>query len=441
MMMRMSLPKVSRLNFQLRMALSLGFLSLLVAAIAALALWGLFNLRDSARQAAGDNQTSHLASEVALQALLCRRYEKDFFLNSGDPIMQDASLQQWHQASIDLRGAIKAFADAATTDADKQQAAAWRNAWSDYGQGFGRVEIGINGGEIKTPQDALRTLEPFQANIQTLNDQAVQLAEAKTKSAQQTSLKLDQVGTSTIWQVLLIAALVFVGSVAWSLLFPLWLVRPIKALRAAAARLASGDLTARVGLQRNDEFGVLAQSFDHMAITLEQSTADLEAQYASANAARAAAEEAHHQIAEQLSMIDAQRAVIVEMSVPILPLTDSTLVLPLIGALDSSRLHQAQERVLAAIQTTSARYLLLDVTGIPIIDTQVAKGLIQVVQSSQLLGCKVVLVGIRPEVAQAVVGLGLDLSSVATQSTLQSGIAFTQRSQEKLHTGLAAALG
>jgi rsbT co-antagonist protein RsbR len=258
-----------------------------------------------------------------------------------------------------------------------------------------------------------------------MTDQAVQRAREKNESATQTSLLLDAVTNTTIWEVMVIAGLVFVASVIWSLLFPAWLVRPIKVLRETAVRLARGDLTARAALQRHDELGVLAQSFDDMAVTIQRSTADRESQYASAMAARATAEHAHQKIAEQLALIDEQRTVIQEMSVPILPLSASTLVLPLVGALDSTRIRQAKERVLDAIQDSSAQYMLLDITGVPVIDSQVGQGLLQIVAAGQLLGCTVVVVGIRPEVAQAVIGLGLDLSNVVTRSTLQSGIAYT----------------
>lgn len=151
---------------------------------------------------------------------------------------------------------------------------------------------------------------------------------------------------------------------------------------------------------------MLAQSFDSMAETVQRNTADLEAQYADAQAARAIAEEARHKIAGQLAMIEEQRATISEMSVPILPLTDTALIMPLVGALDGARLGQARERALHAIEQASAQHLVLDITGVPVVDTEVAQGLVQVVQAAQLLGCKVVLVGIRPEVAQAIVGLG-----------------------------------
>ena len=422
----------SRFTLRTRLVFALGFVSLLVAAIAAVALLGVLNLRTSARHASGDSEESRLATAIVVDALLCRRYEKDFFLASGNLEAQDPPLQKWHDSSFALRGAIKAYEAAGRTPDDQQRARAWLATWNEYSRGFGRVEIAINGGEIKTPQDALRTFEPFQAKIQAMTDEAVQIAEQKTSSAQQTWQELDAAGMSTTWQVAIIAGLVFLTSIAWSLLFPAWLMRPIRVLRSAAVRLANGDLTARAGLSRSDELGALAQSFDRMAATIQRNTDDLGIQYADAQRARAAAEQARAATAEQLATIEQQRSIINEMSVPILPLSESVLIMPLVGALDSSRIAQAQERALDTIERTSARQLILDITGVPLIDTQVALGLMQIVQAGQLLGCAVMLVGIRPEVAQAIVGLGIDLSHIQTLSTLQSGIAQTLR-----HAGAA----
>jgi rsbT co-antagonist protein RsbR len=90
-----------------------------------------------------------------------------------------------------------------------------------------------------------------------------------------------------------------------------------------------------------------------------------------------------------------------------------------------------QEQALRAIERSAARYLILDITGVPVVDTQVAQGLMQVVQAARLLGTEVVLVGIRPEVAQTVVGLGLQMTNIATQSTLQSGIAHVLRDDRR----------
>jgi rsbT co-antagonist protein RsbR len=201
-------------------------------------------------------------------------------------------------------------------------------------------------------------------------------------------------------------------------------MRPIAALQSATSRLAGGDLAVRVQLQRADELGMLGRHFDDMAETIQQRTCTIETQRERAEMARVEAQTAHAAIAEQLATIDAQRDVIREMSVPVLPLSQSALVLPLVGALDSERLGLVQEQALHSIEQMSARFLILDITGVPIVDTAVAQGLIQVVQAARLLGSEVVLVGIRPEVAQAVVGLGIHLSDIVTRSTLQSGIAY-----------------
>jgi rsbT co-antagonist protein RsbR len=133
---------------------------------------------------------------------------------------------------------------------------------------------------------------------------------------------------------------------------------------------------------------------------------------------RVRAEEQAHLLTE----IEYQRVTIKDLSVPVIPVSARTLVVPLVGALSSTRLQQLQEQSLHALERTSARLLVLDITGVPLVDTQVAQGLFQTVQAARLLGADVVLVGIRPEVAQSIVGLGLDLQSIRTFSDLQSAL-------------------
>jgi anti-anti-sigma regulatory factor len=120
--------------------------------------------------------------------------------------------------------------------------------------------------------------------------------------------------------------------------------------------------------------------------------------------------------------IETQRVMIKDLSVPVIPISSTTLVMPLVGALDSTRLRQLQEQSLQALERTSARTLVFDITGVPIVDTQVAQGLLMTVRAARLLGAHVVLVGIRPEVAQSLVGLGLDLRDISTFSDLQSAL-------------------
>jgi rsbT co-antagonist protein RsbR len=202
------------------------------------------------------------------------------------------------------------------------------------------------------------------------------------------------------------------------------IVQPVITLADAAEHVASGFLDQRVPLTSGDEIGALQRSFNTMVTTLGQQTQQLQQQVTVAEAAQATAEAASAKLAEQLQTIEEQRGVIREMSVPILPLSDHALVMPLIGTLDTARLQLALERALGAIAQRTTRYALLDITGVPLIDTQVGRGLLNIIQAARLLGTEVVLVGIRPEVAQTIVQLGIPLEQVTVRSTLQDGIVY-----------------
>jgi rsbT co-antagonist protein RsbR len=202
------------------------------------------------------------------------------------------------------------------------------------------------------------------------------------------------------------------------------IVRPARRLADAAGALAAGNRAHDVRVTSNDEIGDLQRTFNSMATTIQHQTASLEQEVAAAQAARAEAEAARADTEAQLTTITEQQNVIREMSVPILPLTDAALVMPLVGALDSARLDLVQAQALQALERSGACYLILDITGVSMIDTQVAQGLLQVVQAARLLGTEVILVGIRPEVAQSLVGLSIHLDNVKTRSTLRSSIAY-----------------
>jgi PAS domain S-box-containing protein len=134
------------------------------------------------------------------------------------------------------------------------------------------------------------------------------------------------------------------------------------------------------------------------------------------------AEEERNALQEQV--IAAQQAALRELSTPIIPLADDLVVMPLVGTIDSSRSQQVIETLLEGVSSSRATTAILDITGVLVVDTQVANGLLRAAQAVKLLGAQVIITGIRPEVAQTLVGLGLDLSNIVTRATLQSGIAF-----------------
>lgn len=197
---------------------------------------------------------------------------------------------------------------------------------------------------------------------------------------------------------------------------------PLQALLDGIQRFTAGNLDTRVATNRRDEVGTLARAFNEMAATVQQQRQSL-VRMDEVEKARAEAEEARSHIAEQLATIEQQNTVIREMSVPVLPLNERTLVMPLVGALDSIRIQMVREQALQRLVHSGARQLILDITGVPVVDTQVAQGLIQTIHAARLVGAEIILVGIRPEIAQTIVGLGIRLDEVATYSTLQSGVA------------------
>lgn len=141
------------------------------------------------------------------------------------------------------------------------------------------------------------------------------------------------------------------------------------------------------------------------------------------------AEEEHNRLSEEIIRI--QAAALAELSTPLIPITDTVMVMPLIGSIDSRRAQQVLESLLQGVAAQHAQQVILDITGVPIVDTQVANVLIQAAQAVKLLGAQVILSGIRPEVAQTLVGLGVDLQSVITQGTLQMSIAYALRHQKE----------
>jgi rsbT co-antagonist protein RsbR len=130
----------------------------------------------------------------------------------------------------------------------------------------------------------------------------------------------------------------------------------------------------------------------------------------------------------QQQVIEAQRDALRELSTPLMPIADGVLAMPLIGTIDSGRAQQVLETLLEGVATHQAQVAILDITGVQVIDTQVADALIRAARAVKLLGAQAVLTGIQPRIAQTLVHLGVDLSSIVTRSSLQSGIAYALKS-------------
>ncbi|MDI3284582.1 PAS domain S-box protein [Polyangium sp. 15x6] len=136
-------------------------------------------------------------------------------------------------------------------------------------------------------------------------------------------------------------------------------------------------------------------------------------------------EEERRQYADEI--IRAQAAMLAELSTPLIPISDHAVVMPLIGMVDEARAERVLDSLLSGVAARSAKVAILDITGVATVDAAAADALLRAARAVRLLGAEVVLTGIRAEVAQALIGLGVDLGNIVTRSTLQSGIAFAMR--------------
>jgi rsbT co-antagonist protein RsbR len=128
-----------------------------------------------------------------------------------------------------------------------------------------------------------------------------------------------------------------------------------------------------------------------------------------------------HRLAEE--RIQKQANEILEMAtVPVVQVWEGIVLVPLIGTLDSQRTQHLMERLLNRVAETTSPIALLDITGVPTVDTQTAQHLIETIAAVRLLGSEVILTGVRPTIAQTLVHLGIDLSNVLTRSSLTAGL-------------------
>ncbi|TYR78365.1 STAS domain-containing protein [Priestia megaterium] len=119
-----------------------------------------------------------------------------------------------------------------------------------------------------------------------------------------------------------------------------------------------------------------------------------------------------------------QKVALQELSAPLIPVFDKITVMPLVGTIDTDRAKKIMENLLQGVVKHRSEVVLIDITGVPVVDTMVAHHIIQAAEAVRLVGAKCLLVGIRPEIAQTIVNLGINLNEIITKNSLKKGMAF-----------------
>jgi len=190
---------------------------------------------------------------------------------------------------------------------------------------------------------------------------------------------------------------------------PRGIARSLGAITQVARAVTGGNLDAMAPVTSHDELGLLATAFNQMTVNLRQ---------------RIAAEQTAHaeRLRLQQEIIRGQEANLRELSTPLIPLTPQVLLLPLIGSIDSPRAAHILQTLLDGVARHHAHTVLLDLSGVRVVDAEVAQALVQTAQAVRLLGAQVALVGIRAEVAQEIIASRVAIGELPIYATLETAI-------------------
>ncbi len=198
----------------------------------------------------------------------------------------------------------------------------------------------------------------------------------------------------------------------------------IERIENVLASVAAGDMDARIESETEDDLSGIEAAID---LLIDDLTDELKQR----EKMQKEVEDKLSKIQEQQKTIFQQQEDLLELSSPVSKVWDNVLILPVIGTLDSQRTQIMMENLLEKIVETGCTLAIMDITGVPTVDTQVANHLLKTVTSARLLGAECIISGISPAIAQTIVHLGIDLSSVKTKATLQDAMIFAMR-QNKL---------
>lgn len=217
--------------------------------------------------------------------------------------------------------------------------------------------------------------------------------------------------------------------------------RRLEAIENALAAAAAGAFDERIEMDLEGELDALSAVEHGFNLMLED-----------VGALRAKDTERNHQLQQMLELTQAQtreledaletirnqQRSIAELSTPILQLWDDVLAMPVIGTVDTRRSIDIMEKLLTEVSARQSRFVILDITGVEVVDTKTADHFIKVTQAARLLGATCIVSGIRPAVAQTLVAIGVDMSAIETVSTMKDGLRECLRRMGRLRSATAS---
>jgi anti-anti-sigma regulatory factor/nitrogen fixation/metabolism regulation signal transduction histidine kinase len=264
--------------------------------------------------------------------------------------------------------------------------------------------LDVQGVELKRSADAIRDVALSQLDIIT----------TAIEQQQQRNRQLIAFALSFALIVAIVVGLVLSRTIT----------QPLVELVAATTQISQGSYDVTVPVRDRSEVGLLSAAFNHMMTTLREQRELLLGQQQALTERHTELQAAFTALQEASETQRQLEATIQELSIPVLSIIDRVVLVPLVGILDQSRAELLMKRLLQAVETMSARIAILDITGVPRVDQDLVRQLVLTSDAVRLLGGHCLIVGIKPEIAEAFVVNGLDLQNLVTRIDLHSAVAY-----------------
>lgn len=209
------------------------------------------------------------------------------------------------------------------------------------------------------------------------------------------------------------------------------ITHPLHNLVVATQRLHEGDFDVVVPQTDDSEIGRLGAAFNRMIAALAEQRAQLVHEQERTAARNRELEQALADLRAATEAREALATTVRALSVPVVPILDRVIVLPLVGAIDDERAETFMQQLLDGVTKHRARIAILDITGVPLVDSSVVNWLLKAIASARLLGARCVLVGVGPEVAQAIVSSGIDMQHITAMADLRSAVEYALRTDQR----------
>ncbi|HEX3277876.1 MAG TPA: CHASE3 domain-containing protein [Thermoleophilaceae bacterium] len=269
-----------------------------------------------------------------------------------------------------------------------------------------------------TTEEGKSRLDSVRDDFDSIRRTESQLAVQRSQDARDSSARAETIGIVALVALLLLlaAAVVYLARAV---------VAPVGRTAQAARRIAGGDLTARVKPGGAGEVAQLGSTFNTMAEALESNRTALERGAQELRRTNAELDARAGELAEAYRDLEVSKEQsILALSTPALEIDAQTLLLPLIGEVSRERAQQIKQRLLDAVRERRSRFVVLDVTGVPSLDTDTARLLVEIIEAARLLGASLALTGVSGELAAALVNLGIDPHQLTTRADLRAGVAW-----------------